>query len=74
MVRDEQRRQRLADFLRTRRLRLLPEQVGLAHGDRRPTPGLRREEAALFCASPAFLISNYGPVKIPHLTAQSTSR
>ena len=43
---DEQRRQDLADFLRTRRMRLAPEQVGLIRGGRRRTPGLRREEVA----------------------------
>ena len=43
---DEQRRQDLADFLRTRRLRLSPAQVGLIGGGRRRTPGLRREEVA----------------------------
>jgi transcriptional regulator with XRE-family HTH domain len=43
---DEQRRQDLADFLRTRRMRLSPEQVGLRSGGRRRTPGLRREEVA----------------------------
>lgn len=43
---DEQRRQDLADFLRTRRMRLSPEQVGLIGGGRRRTPGLRREEVA----------------------------
>ncbi|MEO8970554.1 MAG: helix-turn-helix transcriptional regulator [Ktedonobacteraceae bacterium] len=43
---DEQRRQYLADFLRTRRMRLSPEQVGLISGGRRRTPGLRREEVA----------------------------
>ncbi|GAC1485197.1 MAG: helix-turn-helix transcriptional regulator [Ktedonobacteraceae bacterium] len=43
---DEQRRQDLADFLRTRRIRLSPEQVGLPGGGRRRTPGLRREEVA----------------------------
>jgi transcriptional regulator with XRE-family HTH domain len=42
----EQRRQDLADFLRTRRMRLSPEQVGLISGRRRRTPGLRREEVA----------------------------
>lgn len=42
----EQRRQDLADFLRTRRMRLAPEQVGLIGGKRRRTPGLRREEVA----------------------------
>ncbi len=43
---DEQRRQDLADFLRTRRMRLSPEQVGLISAGRRRTPGLRREEVA----------------------------
>jgi transcriptional regulator with XRE-family HTH domain len=43
---DEQRRQDLADFLRTRRMRLSPEQVGLIRAGRRRTPGLRREEVA----------------------------
>jgi transcriptional regulator with XRE-family HTH domain len=45
-VSDEQRRQDLADFLRTRRMRISPEQVGLIGGGRRRTPGLRREEVA----------------------------
>ncbi len=47
MMNDEQRRQDLADFLRTRRMRLSPEQVGLIRGRRRRTPGLRREEVAM---------------------------
>ncbi|MEG9247933.1 helix-turn-helix transcriptional regulator [Arthrobacter sp. Soc17.1.1.1] len=36
----------LADFLRSRREKLQPEDVGLARGERRRTPGLRREELA----------------------------
>lgn len=36
----------LADFLRRRRERLRPEDVGLVPGPRRRTPGLRREEVA----------------------------
>jgi hypothetical protein len=40
------RRHELADFLRSRRERITPEQVGLARGSRRRTPGLRREEVA----------------------------
>ena len=36
----------LADFLRTRREALQPEDVGLPRGVRRRTRGLRREEAA----------------------------
>lgn len=43
---NEQRRRELADFLRTRREKLKPENVGLAAGSRRRTPGLRREEVA----------------------------
>ncbi|MFD6431368.1 helix-turn-helix transcriptional regulator [Streptomyces venezuelae] len=40
------RRQELAAFLRSRRERVAPEQVGLVRGTRRRTPGLRREEVA----------------------------
>jgi transcriptional regulator with XRE-family HTH domain len=39
-------RRQLAEFLRSRRIRVGPEQVGLAAGTRRRTPGLRREEVA----------------------------
>lgn len=38
------RSQELADFLKSRRTRVLPSQVGLPEGTRRRTPGLRREE------------------------------
>ena len=41
------KREALAEFLRTRRERLSPEDVGLSSGGRRRTPGLRREEVAL---------------------------
>ena len=37
----------LAAFLRSRRERLHPEDVGLSSGSRRRTPGLRREEVAV---------------------------
>jgi transcriptional regulator with XRE-family HTH domain len=40
------RRQELAGFLRSRRERISPEQVGLPPASRRRTPGLRREEVA----------------------------
>src|SRR5215216_7861501 len=43
----ELRRSELADFLRTRRAALKPEDVDLPNGGRRRTPGLRREEVAL---------------------------
>jgi hypothetical protein len=40
------RRTELAGFLRSRRERISPEEVGLPPGGRRRTPGLRREEVA----------------------------
>ncbi|MEU7608871.1 helix-turn-helix transcriptional regulator [Micromonospora sp. NPDC049204] len=40
------RRDELAAFLRTRRARLRPAEVGLPDGVRRRTPGLRRQEVA----------------------------
>ncbi|WP_442805062.1 MmyB family transcriptional regulator, partial [Streptomyces luteogriseus] len=44
------RRHELAAFLRSRRERIAPEQVGLPRGRRRRTPGLRREEVAQLSA------------------------
>ncbi|MEJ2852145.1 MULTISPECIES: helix-turn-helix transcriptional regulator [unclassified Saccharothrix] len=41
------RRQQLSDFLRARRARITPEEVGLPAAGRRRTPGLRREEVAV---------------------------
>lgn len=41
-----QQRRELAEFLRSRRERRRPEDVGLPAGARRKTPGLRREEVA----------------------------
>ena len=41
-----ERREELASFLRSRRERVRPQDVGLAPGARRRTPGLRREELA----------------------------
>src|SRR5919197_5248538 len=42
----EVRRAQLSDFLRTRRAKVAPEDVGLEANGRRRTPGLRREEVA----------------------------
>src|SRR5215475_581748 len=42
-----ERHHELAEFLRSRRARLSPEQCGLPRGTRRRTPGLRREEVAM---------------------------
>ncbi|MGI5352299.1 helix-turn-helix transcriptional regulator [Streptomyces sp. CA-250714] len=47
---DSVRREELAAFLRSRRERIAPEQVGLPRGPRRRTPGLRREEVAQLSA------------------------
>ncbi|XRQ14958.1 helix-turn-helix transcriptional regulator [Actinomadura welshii] len=44
--RSGRRRTELAAFLRSRRGRITPEDVGLPPGPRRRTPGLRREEVA----------------------------
>ncbi|GAA1967906.1 helix-turn-helix transcriptional regulator [Kitasatospora viridis] len=44
---EAQRRAALGGFLRSRRERLTPGEVGLTGGPRRRTPGLRREEVAL---------------------------
>lgn len=46
-------RAQLADFLRTRREALQPEDVGLPRGRRRRTRGLRREEVAALCGMSA---------------------
>ncbi len=43
---EKERLKELADFLRTRRAKLSPAQVGLLPGLRRRVPGLRREEVA----------------------------
>jgi hypothetical protein len=45
-----ERRSELSDFLRTRRAKVVPSDVGLADGARRRTPGLRREEVALLAS------------------------
>src|ERR1700733_133492 len=50
------RRAELAAFLRSRRERISPEQVGLPAGLRRRAKGLRREELAGLCGiSPTWL-------------------
>ncbi|MBB2744144.1 UNVERIFIED_ORG: transcriptional regulator with XRE-family HTH domain [Microbispora rosea subsp. rosea] len=53
---DPARLRELGDFLRSRRNRLRPADVGLPSGARRRTPGLRREEVATLAAiSPTYL-------------------
>lgn len=43
----DERRRELGAFLRSRRERLKPSELGLPDGSRRRTPGLRREEVAM---------------------------
>ncbi|MGW0880118.1 helix-turn-helix transcriptional regulator [Streptomyces sp. NPDC002671] len=47
MPQQPDQRRELGAFLRSRRERITPDQVGLPHTGRRRTPGLRREELAL---------------------------
>jgi transcriptional regulator with XRE-family HTH domain len=47
MMNEQERRTALAQFLRTRRERVSPDEFGLPMSKRRRTPGLRREELAL---------------------------
>jgi transcriptional regulator with XRE-family HTH domain len=46
MDNSKQRYKEFGDFLKTRRAKISPSQVGLPEGTRRRTPGLRREEVA----------------------------
>lgn len=46
MDNSKQRYKEFGDFLKTRRAKILPSQVGLPKGTRRRTPGLKREEVA----------------------------
>jgi len=43
---EKHRYKELADFLKTRRAKILPSQIGISSTMRRRTPGLRREEVA----------------------------
>lgn len=46
MDNEKSRYRELGDFLKTRRAKIMPSQVGLSSASRRRTPGLRREEVA----------------------------
>ena len=56
-------RARLAEYLRTRREALQPEDVGLPRGQRRRTKGLRREEVAVLSD---MSIDYYSRLEQPH--------
>ena len=63
-------RAQLADFLRTRREALQPEDVGLPRGARRRTGGLRREEVAALCGMSADYYSRIEQQRGPHPSEQ----
>ena len=63
-------RQQLADFLRTRRIALQPEDVGLPRGRRRRTGGLRREEVAALCDMSVDYYSRIEQQRGPHPSEQ----
>jgi transcriptional regulator with XRE-family HTH domain len=63
-------RSQLADFLRTRREALQPEDVGLPRGSRRRTGGLRREEVAALCGMSADYYSRIEQQRGPHPSEQ----
>lgn len=46
MINRETRLQALSSFLKSKRAKIMPEDVGFPIGTRRRTPGLRREEVA----------------------------
>ena len=63
-------RARLADFLRTRRQALQPEDVGLPRGRRRRTDGLRREEVAVLSDMSVDYYSRLEQRRGPHPSEQ----
>jgi len=63
-------RRELADFLRRSRERLRPQEVGLAAGPRRRTPGLRREEVALLAGMSADYLMRLEQARSPKPSTQ----
>jgi transcriptional regulator with XRE-family HTH domain len=63
-------RARLADYLRTRREALQPEDVGLPRGQRRRTRGLRREEVAVLSDMSIDYYSRLEQPRGPHPSEQ----
>ncbi len=63
-------RPELAHFLRRSRERLRPQEVGLAVGPRRRTPGLRREEVALLAGMSADYLMRLEQARSPQPSTQ----
>ncbi|WP_232384130.1 helix-turn-helix transcriptional regulator [Actinomadura violacea] len=66
----EMDRRELADFLRRSRERLRPQEVGLAAGPRRRTPGLRREEVSQLAGMSADYYMRLEQARSPQPSAQ----
>lgn len=63
-------RQELADFLRSRRERVTPADVGIEAGGRRRTPGLRREEVAWLAGMSVDYYARLEQARGPHPSRQ----
>lgn len=63
-------RRQLADFLRSRRTRVTPADVGLTAGTRRRTPGLRREEVAQLAGISVDYYTRLEQARGPHPSGQ----
>ncbi|MET0494738.1 MAG: helix-turn-helix transcriptional regulator [Actinoplanes sp.] len=63
-------RRGLADFIRRSRHRLRPQDVGLAEGPRRRTPGLRREELAIRAGMSADYLMRLEQARSPQPSTQ----
>ena len=63
----------LATFLRTRRHRLCPADVGLPGGGRRRTPGLRRQEVAQLAGISVDYYIRLEQARGPHPSRQADS-
>src|ERR1700754_5092723 len=63
-------RRGLADFIRRSRQRLRPQDVGLAAGPRRRTPGLRREELAILAGMSADYLMRLEQARSPQPSTQ----
>lgn len=63
-------RQQLAHFLRSKREKLRPDEVGLPTGERRRTPGLRRQEVAQLAGMSVEYYIRLEQSRSPHPSAQ----
>lgn len=63
-------RQQLAHFLRAKREKMQPENVGLPAGERRRTPGLRRQEVAQLAGMSVEYYIRLEQARSPHPSAQ----